>query len=225
MHPNVRITTFLVFAGFLAAGGAVRVWLAALALAMVYGFAGAPALEGLWRALARLRYLWLSLAVLYLWFTPGQALWPELGAWSPTLQGVAQAAVRIAVLVLMVAAAQLLLRTTSTAQLVAALVWLTGPLRWLGLDRHRFALRLVLVLETVPELRRQPPQVTSPGVTSGGRFARHLELLRNRWRLALDGAAAAPARTVELPDTAAVPHWQWLYPLALAVLLAAAGRI
>ncbi len=222
MHPTVRVVSFLVLAGFLSAGGSARLGVAALLLAVAYGSSGAPHLIGFWRALKRLRFLWLSLAVLYLWFTPGEALWTSLGAWSPTLQGVTEGAMRVGVLVLMVAAAQLLLQSTATPQLVAAVHWLSWPLQRLGLDRDRFALRLVLVLETVPRLgAAQAPQPVQP--PPAGRFSSHVALLGNRLRGALAAAAAAPARRIELPAAAAPAVWQWLYPIAIAAVMAAAG--
>ncbi len=223
MHPTVRVVSFLVLAGFLSAGGSARLGVAALLLALAYGLSGAPHLIGFWRALKRLRFLWLSLAVLYLWFTPGEALWTSLGIWSPTLQGVTEGAMRVGVLVLMVAAAQLLLQSTATPQLVAAVHWLSWPLQWLGLDRDRFALRLVLVLETVPRLgaAQVAPQPVQPAPR--GRFSKHVALLGSRLRGALAAAAAAPARQIELPAAAAPAAWQWLYPIAIAAVMAAAG--
>ncbi len=222
MHPTVRVVSFLVLAGFLSAGGSARLGVAALLLILAYGLAGAPHLIGFWRALKRLRFLWLSLAVLYLWFTPGEALWTSLGGWSPTLQGLTEGAMRVGVLILMVAAAQLLLQSTATPQLVAAVHWLSWPLQRLGLDRDRFALRLVLVLETVPRLgAAQAPQPVQPAPP--GRFSSHVALLGSRLRGALAAAAAAPARRIELPAEAAPAVWQWLYPIVIAALMAAAG--
>lgn len=225
MHPIVRVVSFLVFAGFLSAGGAARLGAAALLLAVIYLLAGAPHLGGLLRALRRLRFLWLSLAVLYLWFTPGDGLWPALGAWSPTVQGLAEGSLRVAVLVLMVAAAQLLLQSTPTPQLLAAVHWLSRPLQWLGLNRDRFALRLVLVLETVPRLAelRLSPGAAEPA--RHGRFARHIAALGARMHAALAAADAAGPRQVELPADTAPPAWQWSYPLLLAALMVAAGAI
>lgn len=223
MHPIVRVVSFLVLAGFLSAGGSTRLWVAALLLALVYLRAGAPHLAGLQRALLRLRFLWLSLAVLYLWFTPGEPLWPDLGSWSPTVEGVAEGAMRVGVLVLMVAAAQLLLQSTTTPQLVAAVHWLSRPLQWLGLDRDRFALRLVLVLETVPRLGAAQFGAVAADDAEQGRFGRHVAALSGRLRGALAAAAAAAPRQIELPAEDAPPVWQWLYPLALAVVMGAAG--
>ena len=223
MHPTVRVVTFLVFAGFLAAGGVGRLGVAILLLALVYALAGAPSVAGLRHALVRLRFLWLSLVILYLWFTPGDALWPALGAWSPTVQGAAQGAVRIGVLALMVAAAQLLLQTTGTAQLVAAVHRLSRPLQWLGLNRDRFALRLVLVLETVPRLADVHFERPPTEVEREGRFARHVAALNARLHGALAAAAAAGPRQVELPPDSTPPLWQWLYPTAVAMVMIAAG--
>lgn len=222
MHAHVRVVAFLVFAGFLSAGGVARLWAALALLVLVYGAAGLPHLAGLGRAFKRLRFLWLSLVLLYFWFTPGDALWPALGSWSPSVAGVREGLVRIGVLALMLAAAQLLLQSTPTERLVAALYWLCTPLQWLGLDRGRFALRLVLVLETVPRLAELPLPAT-PARAETGRFGRHAAALRARLRAALDAAAAAGPRQVELPQDGPPPRWQWLYPLLVALVLGGAG--
>lgn len=225
MHANVRVVVFLLFAGFLSAGGTARLWAGVALLGIVYGFAGAPHLAGLARSIARLRFLWLSLLVLYFWFTPGEALWPRLGEWSPTVSGIAQGAVRVGVLLLMVAAAHLLLQSTSTERLVGAVYWLCRPLQCLGFDRARFALRLVLVLETVPRLTQQLRSETPGTRASGSRFGAHVAMLRHRIGLALSGADHAVCRQVTLPLDERAPRWQWLYALLVVLVMGGVGLL
>ena len=60
LHPRIRLVSFLIFAAFVAV---VKPW---------------PLLK-------RMRWLFLSLLILYLWFTPGQPLLPTFSR-TPTLE-------------------------------------------------------------------------------------------------------------------------------------------
>jgi hypothetical protein len=100
------------------------------------------------RLLKRTRWLLLSIFLFFSWGTPGQALWQDWPS-GPTQEGVFHALyplLRLSAAVMLVA---LLLRAWPPSALVSAFHALSGPLRWLGLDRDRMAVRLVLVLEYV----------------------------------------------------------------------------
>ena len=92
MSPVVRLVTLLVVAGIAGTGRPVLLLYAALVTLLACSLQDAQVLKTIWRALLRLRWLLLSIAVIYLWLTPGAPLVPAWGDASPTREGV-QAAV------------------------------------------------------------------------------------------------------------------------------------
>lgn len=214
MHPVIRIVSLLVLALALSTGGRPGLALGAVLLVAGYGLARAPGLPRLVRMLWHLRFLWLSLCVIYFWFTPGTPLVAAWQDWSPTYEGVSTGLVRVGVLALMVAAAHLLLASTSREQLLGAVHWLAAPLAVIGLSRERFALRLVLVMDTVPrvrELARQPPLVRP-----SGRLARIAHAVAGLFHATLEQARRAEPAEIALPEVAP-PSWhEWFVPVALA---------
>ena len=154
LHPVMRLLVLAAAAASLAAGSPLVVGLVGVALVFLLLATRFRDWRGLGRGLARLRWFYLSIAVLYLWFTPGTALAPALGAWSPSLEGLAQGLSRVAVLVLLLTAVRLLFHTSRRDELVAAIAWWSRPLATLGLDPSRLGLRLVLALELLPRLQQ-----------------------------------------------------------------------
>ena len=106
-----------------------------------------------WRLLRRVRFLLLVLIVLFAFFTPGEAMLPILGRFSPTYEGAAMAAMQGLRLVVVVMLVALLLEKADERALVSGLIVLAWPLRGLGLSIERLAVRLLLVfryIETPP---------------------------------------------------------------------------
>lgn len=101
------------------------------------------------RLLRRVRVLLLAIAVLFAWFTPGEALfldWPRLG---PTREGALLAILHAGRLIAVVCAVGLLLERLPLQRLVGGLHALSRPLRVIGVSPERLALRLLLVLRYV----------------------------------------------------------------------------
>jgi len=222
MAPPVRILTLLVLAAALAAGRPLL--LLAGALAVLAGWIAAairvPEFEvrGFGRMLRRVRWLLLAILLVYGGFTPGEPLLPVLGGWSPSADGMRLGALRVAALVAIVAAVHLLLATTPRGALIGGLLWFGAPARRLGLDDRRFAARLILALEAVPQvqdlardaLRRQ---------TGRSRLERLAGAAGETLRATLQRADAAQG-PIDVPDRSPVPARQWLWPLCLALLFA-----
>ncbi|MGD9869805.1 MAG: CbiQ family ECF transporter T component [Thauera sp.] len=107
-----------------------------------------------WRLIRRVRVLLIAIALLFAWFTPGEALfydWPRLG---PSREGVLLAAVHAARLVAVVCAVGVLLERLPLVRLVGGLHALARPLRLIGIPPERLALRLLLVLQYVERAPR-----------------------------------------------------------------------
>lgn len=123
---------------------ALAVALAACALAAVV-----LARARTWRLVRRVRVLLLVIAILFAWFTPGEAAlldWPQLG---PSREGLALAMVHAGRLLAVVCAVGIMLERLPLARLVGGLYALARPLRLIGVAPERLALRLLLVLRYV----------------------------------------------------------------------------
>lgn len=147
-HPAVRVLLWLAFALFLQhAEGAL---LAGLALAALAGVAWAGALTRWWRTVWRLRWLLLSLSLVFAMATPGEPLFAS--DWAPTSEGLAAAAAHGSRLLALLAAVVLLAATTPINALMSGLYLLLSPLRPLGLAPERAVVRLLLTLDYVEDL-------------------------------------------------------------------------
>jgi len=82
-------------------------------------------------------------------------LLPILGRFSPSVEGVNQAALRISSLLVVISYSGFLLLLTPRDDLVSGIQFLLSPLRLFGIDSLRFALRLGLVLTIVPQMSEQ----------------------------------------------------------------------
>ena len=103
----------------------------------------------------KLRWFFLSIVILYFWFYPGTDLLPSLGRFSPSVEGVNQAALRISSLLVVISYSGFLLLLTPRDDLVSGIQYLLSPLGFIGIDSQRFALRLGLVLSIVPQMSEQ----------------------------------------------------------------------
>ncbi|MCG5500596.1 hypothetical protein LQ952_07200 [Ectothiorhodospira sp. B14B] len=173
----------------------------------------------------RLKWFFLSIILIFGWFTPGTPLLEWAGAWSPAREGLVMGLQRTLVLVLAVAAVVWLLQVTSRESLVKGLLWLTRPLAPLGLPRERFAVRLVLTLEALPQVRilvaagrpERPPEGAMARLQGLGRRATGL------FSEVLEQAEKAPLEPIHL-DPAPPPglrQWLLLCLILLPLLLAA----
>ncbi|HCX34985.1 MAG TPA: hypothetical protein DHV08_16510 [Rhodocyclaceae bacterium] len=145
LHPGLRLLLW---------AGAILV-LQLAAPAGVLAASGACALgAGLWsrkrllKLLGRSRWLLAALAAFFAWGTPGLYLWPDLGAVSPTREGIGEAVIHLARLTAIIALVSLLLERTEVRDIVSGLRSLLAPF---GAARDRLALRLMLVLNQVEE--------------------------------------------------------------------------
>lgn len=213
LHPLIRILCLLALAASLPAQG-LPVLCVLLSL-LLLAFLRIPGALRRWAlGLVRLKWLFLALFVLYLGYTPGEPLWPALPGLSA--EGLVEGARRAAVLAILLAAVQALLAVTPTPELVEALRQLLWPLKGIGIDGDRFALRLALVLAGVAAMQQRLGELRSAGGPP------------------LDAAAAVIAQIERAPpvdDPApqrvalAAPRWPaFLLPLGLAALLWWLGR-
>lgn len=138
----VVIAQQLTLSGLMVMGGGVVLMAALLA----------PTTMG--HLLRRIRWVVLMLAVLFIWMTPGVYVPGMLGALGVTGEGLVTAWEHILRLLSVVALLALLLSRLSTNRIVMGLYTLLRPLAWLGVNRCRLAVRLMLTLELVVQPRK-----------------------------------------------------------------------
>jgi len=150
MHPLIRVICLLLIAGFIASAHSVFLLITLCILAAVYILASLS-LKQCWSLVRRMRWFFLSILIIYFWFTPGRAFSPELAnmLWVPSVDGVEQGLIRVACLVLIIATVSALLQSTCKEQLFSAIYSLISWTRHLGLSPERFSVRVTLTLEAL----------------------------------------------------------------------------
>lgn len=208
MHSGIRLILFLIYATAIALGSATQLVLGALLLIASALIARWLPSRRTWQLLMRLRWFLLSIALLYLLYTPGVAIIPD---WEmPTWQGLTRALEQASVLLLLLLAAQLLQATTPRDQLAFALIWLLHPLARVGFPVERFAVRLILIIDLLPDSAEQLRPL--PRVREAiSHLAAHLQAIEQR-------AESEPDRKIELPNPSPPTLLQWLGVGALAVV-------
>ena len=150
LHPAVRL---LAWGSVVAMGQGLEGRSLLLGIGMAMGMGLYMAVDHLRRLLRRARFLLLTIGLLFVCGTPGEALIPGLGVLSPTAEGLSMAAVHGGRLLLVLALLALLLQLTAAEALVAGVYGLLKP--FAALPRERVALRLMLVLQYAEEQKGQ----------------------------------------------------------------------
>lgn len=155
MHPATRILVFCVTAGFMVTGNPIVLAAGVISSLILHRAAGLRPDAGFVRMISRMRWFFLSMIILYAWFTPGVPLLEASAAYSPTQDGLLEGLLRCAVLIVILSLVHWLVGSTGREQLIEGIYWLARPTRCIGLEPERLALRLGLVLETVPAVQQR----------------------------------------------------------------------
>jgi energy-coupling factor transporter transmembrane protein EcfT len=217
LHPAFRVLLLLALAAMVFRYSLTALTLVLAALLLGASAAGGGVLRSIFLALRRIRWLLLSIVVIYLWIAPEPA-GPGQAWYAPGWDELDTALQRSGVLVVLVAAVELLRQRTGAARMAAGLVMLLAPLRRIGVDVEQFARRLALTLEAVP-LTIERVARAAGGLPSGRGLARWGERAATLLREIETDAVAAP-RTAGLPRLAPPGRtdWAWL-ALGVATLL------
>ena len=198
---------------------------AGLALLLIlFVLAGSPAPATLLLMIKRLRWLFFAILLVYGWWTPGTAVWPTAGPWSPTYAGLYHGTIRVLVLLTIVTAVHLLLQSTPRRQLLPAIMHLIRPFTTMAV-RERLAVRMLLVIETVPRVQTLTAKVLGSQPASSGSLARLSNTSQRLYKHVLDDAAQAHTGVIEISQPTRPPAWQWFIPLAMggAILMTASA--
>jgi len=222
MHPVVRIVSFIILTAFLARGDLANVLVAGTILMILSLKLDGHVWRTAWRLLRRMRWLFLSIALIYLWLTPGVPLIPgipSLAEWLPTVDGLWQGGLRTVSLALMVTAASLLLSVTSRDEVLGALHWMMAPLGRLGFPHERFAVRAALSLEAVTRVQSLVRAELNAGGETAGPLARIGAVAGIIFATVTGEAECADCNPIILNEPAPPPLLQWSSPLLLGALM------
>ena len=149
MHPFVKIFGFIML--LISMSYLTQFYLIALCVfscAVALGVSG----KNFSRVMLRMRWLFLSILIVYALTTPGEYVQPFPFDTAPTYEGLESGLLQVAKLLIALASLSVLFATSSQAQLMLGLYYLLLPLRWLGLNVERFTARLLLTLDYVEVL-------------------------------------------------------------------------
>ncbi|MGH8508094.1 MAG: hypothetical protein ACREVH_05175 [Gammaproteobacteria bacterium] len=218
MHPVITLLGFIVWSGFLSRGSPEVLVASASVAGIALRMSGRASSELACRLLRRLRWLWFSIVILYVFFTPGQAIIQD---WEvPSVEGLYAGAYRIALLSVTVLLVSLLVTHTPRDELIAAIYTLA---KWYpGRFAERVAVRIQLVLEVLPALE----DMLRIRINEGARIVwrkplRAGEALASVFESVVQCAEATPIKRVRIPDLGAPSFLQWgVLAGVLALLLA-----
>jgi len=172
--------------------------------------------HGQWQPLQqlfkRLRWLFISLFILYLWFHGTHF------TWIPSQIGLFTAIEKIFVLMLMVFTAHILLIATPVHDLIAAVYWWFKPFNRFGFKAQTVAVRLALTLETLNDvhvLYQQQPKLN----TRQNPIARISQYATLLFQSVVEHAEQAPLSQLAVPQLSAISIWQWMYPFSLILIM------
>ena len=148
MHPFVKILCFVLI--LLLTNTLRDQWLIALCAGLCL-MAVCSNKRNFLRVVRRMRWLFVSLLIIYAFTTPGEYI-PELLAYaSPTYEGCVLGLLQITKLLIALASLSLLFASSSKQDLIAGLYMLLTPLKLFGPNTERFSARLMLTLDYVEE--------------------------------------------------------------------------
>ncbi len=149
MHPFVKVIFLLIFLLLINVINQPFVWfLCVITCVLVMLFGNGKFLL----TVQRMRWLWVSILIIYAFTTPGEYIPAFPTQFSPTIEGVQLGMLQILKLLIAIACLNLLFSTCSKEDLLAAFIRLVRPFQWLGLNVERFAARLFLTLDYVERL-------------------------------------------------------------------------
>ncbi|MBN4073666.1 hypothetical protein JYU18_00190 [bacterium AH-315-E07] len=215
----MRVICILLMAGFVASANVPFLFVSLFVLMLVY-FSASLSVGECWALMRRMRWFFLSILVIYFWFTPGRAFSPALSnaLWFPSVDGVKLGLIRVACLVLIIAAVSALLQSTRREQLFAAIYSLVAWTRYLGLSPERFAVRSTLTLEVMAKVQEMIAVKKSgiePAATVKARIASLANATSGVFVDVYKNAQQAELTPVTLNQAEPLKLWQWLYPFSL----------
>lgn len=149
MHPFVKILYFILILVLISMVNSQLLFLFLLTLCLIVFILRIKSFLGM---LKRMRWLFLSILVLYAFGTPGELVPQFPTNLAPSYEGIGLGLQQIGKLMIALAALSILLANSSREQLMLGLYMLLKPLEHLGLNVEKFAARLLLTLNYVEDM-------------------------------------------------------------------------
>jgi len=137
----------MVFAAFVSTGFVEAILTGFLLLLAVWVVTKTFPDEKSFGMLRRMKIFFISISIIYIWFTPGELVFPVLDEWSPTYEGFILALLRISALCILVLGVSTLLKLTPKDELVCGLYYFSYPFSVFGLNREKLIARIMLTLD------------------------------------------------------------------------------
>jgi energy-coupling factor transport system permease protein len=220
MHPVIRIVTCISFIIMIASATWPVLMIFAVSILALSLIISKEVVSKTLRLAWRLKWLMISIAVLYLWWTPGEPLsilgWHIDNQWWPTYQGLLHAVHRIGILLLIILSVQLMMMRSREDELVAAIDWLATPLRWLGITTGSFALRCALTMKALQGVEHTVRSSLETPFT-GKRFTRIVNVMAAVYgKAAYDRSEQIIA--LDIPHIKRPALVQWIYPAVIILM-------
>jgi energy-coupling factor transport system permease protein len=234
MHPVIRVICFLLLSGFVVFGSVYELVLGLLIVGSVVLVKRFQSLELSLRIIKRMKWFFLSILVVYLWFTPGTPLVDFNLPGIPTLEGMRTGLLRILSLILIIFAVNYFVTAIARTKLVEAIIWLLYPVNWIGVDNRTVALRIALVLELIPKVQHivldikqdyleQSIESSKENINTNKSFVREKlsaasRLVEQLFIRVVDEAINMPHEKITLAASSNPPIIQWAFPVFLTGL-------
>ena len=232
MHPVIRVICFLILSSFVVFGGINELVLGLVVVSSVVLIKRFQSLELSLRIIKRMKWFFLSILIVYLWFTPGEPLMNIDLPGVPTLEGVRTGLLRVMSLALIIFAVNYFVSAIARARLVEAIIWLLYPMKWIGIDNGTIALRIALALELIPRVQhivldvkqdyvQHATEASEQKVSQGksaikAKLSAASNLVEQLFIRVVDEAMNMPHEKINLSTSSNPPIFQWGFPIVLA---------
>ncbi len=202
MHPVIRIITFLIIAILLARAHPMQMGWVLCVIGLTFMFESGNGLSAAVKLLWRVRWLILSILMIYVWMPVGtlsESLWLAFH--------------RVTLLATMLFALQALVLNMPRDEIVIGLYVVLLPLSFIGISREQLVMRLILTMDSVKQLPAVLKLSVATDDKTGSRLKRITERLISAISRILLYSEDVSHEAICIHTDNVVPLWQWLVPL------------
>jgi energy-coupling factor transport system permease protein len=219
MHPVIRIATFLIVAVFLSTNNVENLITAAILLLLLFfTYPSSASIKQAVKIIFRLRWLFLSVLVIYGWFSTGDLLFPDWHTLSPYKQGIVHGLIRVAALMMLILSLTQLVFQLSRNDLLGSISWYCYPVKWIGIPEQRVIARLILTINAVQELEKKWKKNKQLEVDNHSKLQNLYQRVLQLFDDVIATAEHTETRTISVSVLTSPDWYQWLIPLTLFLI-------